>query len=211
MLKDIPLDLLEALLENPNEQLILVDADGIVRFVSKASDGMYPVPIEGMVGKHISEVSPTTGLPRVLKTGKAEIGRSMILQGKKRIAARIPLFKDGCLIGAAGKMMFKSPEVLKQLYEHIDSLENRIDYYKDTLKSVCGGRYTFDSTSKGQGCRAAGGRVQCAGSDHRRVGHRQGTVCPRHSQVQPKTSAKFCAGELRGYSFGVDRIRTLWL
>ena len=76
-LKDIPIDLLEALLENPYESLILVDADGIVRYMSASNEGVYKIPVKDAVGKHISEVSPKTRLPRILETGKAEIGRSI--------------------------------------------------------------------------------------------------------------------------------------
>ena len=115
MRTDIPEALLEALLENPYEGLIVVDADGIVRFMSASNEGVYPVPVEEAVGRHISEVSPRTHLPRILETGKAEIGRSMILQRKNRIIARIPLVKDGKVIGAAGKVLLSSPKKLKEL------------------------------------------------------------------------------------------------
>jgi transcriptional regulator with PAS, ATPase and Fis domain len=143
MLNDIPHDLLQALLDNPYESLILVDGDGIIRFMSQANNGVYPVSSKDAVGKHIQEISPKTRLTRVLDTGKAEIGRSMILQRKSRIISRMPIVKEGKVIGAAGKLMFKSPEVLRKLYDRIESLETKIDYYKDALKTVCSGRYSF--------------------------------------------------------------------
>jgi transcriptional regulator with PAS, ATPase and Fis domain len=145
MLKDIPEDLLQALLDNPYESLILVDAGGIVRFMSNSNEGFYPIPIKDAIGKHIRDVSPRTNLPRILKTGKAEIGRSMILKSKNRVIARIPLIKDGKIIGAIGKLMFMSPKKLKELYNRIESLETEIDFYKDELDQVYGGRYSFDS------------------------------------------------------------------
>ena len=145
MFSDIPPDLLEGLLDNPYESLILVDGDGIIRFMSKANDGVYPIPNKDVIGKHIQEVSPKTKLTRVLETGKAEIGRSMILQQRNRVISRIPIVKDGKVIGAAGKLMFKSPEVLKKLHDRIESLETKIDYYEDALKNAYGGRYSFSS------------------------------------------------------------------
>lgn len=144
-MKNIPEDLLEALLDNPYESLILVDADGIVRFMSSSNDGVYPIPVTEAIGRHIRDVSPKTRLPRILETGKAEIGRSMILKSKNRVIARIPLTKGGRVIGAAGKLMFMSPQKLKELYEHIEHLEIKIDFYQDELNQVYGGRYSFDS------------------------------------------------------------------
>jgi len=145
MIDDIPQDLLSALLDNPYESLILVDAEGIVRFMSSANEGVYPVSVKDAVGRHIREVSPRTRLPRILETGKAEIGRSMVLKSKNRVIARIPLFKDGRIVGAIGKLMFMSPQKLKELYDRVENLETKIDFYQDALNQVYGGRYSFES------------------------------------------------------------------
>ncbi len=142
---NIPEDLLFSLLDNSYESLILVDADGIVRFMSQANEGFSSISVKNSVGKHISEVRPNTRLPRVIQTGKAEIGRSMLLNHQNRVIARIPLFKDGRVIGAMGKLMFMSPEKLKELYERIDCLENQIDYYKEELNKSYGISYTFEN------------------------------------------------------------------
>jgi transcriptional regulator with PAS, ATPase and Fis domain len=145
MLKDIPEELLEALLDNPYESLILVDDQGIVRFMSASNEGVYPMAVKDAIGKHIREVSPKTRLTRTLETGKAEIGRSMVLKSKNRVIARIPLIHDGRVIGAAGKLMFMSPKKLKELYDRIENLETKIDFYQSELNQVYGGRYSFDS------------------------------------------------------------------
>lgn len=141
----IPAELLQALLDNSYESLILVDADGIVRYMSPANDGIYPVPVQEAVGRHISEVSPNTRLPRVIETGKAEIGRGLMIQGKQRVIARIPLFSKGRVVGAAGKLMFVNPEKLKELYERIDTLKNRLNFYREELQQVYGYRYSVEN------------------------------------------------------------------
>lgn len=143
---NIPDDLLFSLLDNSYESLILIDADGIIRFISKGNEGFSSISVKDSVGRHITEVRPNTRLPRVIKTGKAEIGRSMPLNQQNRIIARIPLFnKEGRIIGAMGKMMFMSFEKFKQLYERIHCLENQIDYYKEELNQSYGISYTFDN------------------------------------------------------------------
>lgn len=145
LFENIPADLLFSFMDNAYESLILVDADGIIRFMSHANEGFSSIPVKDSVGKHISEVRPNTRMTRVLKTGKAEIGRSMLLNQNNRVVARIPLFKDGRIIGAMGKLMFMSPEKLKQLYERIDCLENQINYYKNELNQSYGISYTFEN------------------------------------------------------------------
>jgi len=145
ILHNIPRGLLLSLLDNPYESLILIDADGIVRFMSSATEGVYPVSPRDAVGRHISEVSPQSKLPGILETGKAEIGRAMMLKDSHRVIARIPLSRDGRLIGAFGKLMFWTPKKLKELYDRIDTLEKHLDYYKEELNHRYGVRYSFDT------------------------------------------------------------------
>lgn len=137
--------LLYALLDNPYESLILIDAAGIVRFVSQANESVRGVSAQSAVGRHISEVSPDSELPRIIRTGKAEIGRSLVLRDRERIVARIPLTQDGRVIGAAGKLLLSSPEKVKALYQRIESLETQLDYYKSAYKQIYGSRFTFDN------------------------------------------------------------------
>ncbi|MCJ8502379.1 sigma-54 interaction domain-containing protein [Desulfatitalea alkaliphila] len=137
--------LLYALLDNPYESLILIDAAGIVRFVSHANESVRGVSAQSAVGRHISEVSPDSELPRIIRTGKAEIGHSLVLRDRERIVARIPLTRDGQVIGAAGKLLLSSPEKVKALYQRIESLEKQLDYYKSAYKQIYGSRFTFDN------------------------------------------------------------------
>lgn len=145
ILENIPQDLLFALLDNPYESLILVDNDGIIRFVSSFNESVYEIPSTKAIGRHITEMSPRSKLPRVLETGKAEIGQGIKLNEQQRVIARIPLTKDGRVIGAFGKLLVKTPEQLKELYDRIETLESHLDYYREELNHTCGVRYSFDN------------------------------------------------------------------
>ncbi len=70
--KNISEDLLFALLDNPYECLVFIDDRGIVKFISRSNEGIYPVSVKDAIGRHINEVHPESNLPRVLETGKAE-------------------------------------------------------------------------------------------------------------------------------------------
>jgi transcriptional regulator with PAS, ATPase and Fis domain len=143
--EQIPDDLLFALLDNPYESLILIDAQGIVRFVSQANESIHGNSVASAVGKHISEVSPDSRLLNAIESGRAEIGRPIILKDHERIVARIPLLRDGKVIGAAGKLLLSSPQKVKDLYWRIESLEKQLDYYKSEFKQIYGSRFTFDN------------------------------------------------------------------
>jgi transcriptional regulator with PAS, ATPase and Fis domain len=79
------------------------------------------------VGKHITEVSKVSRMLELLKTGKAEIGKTMYLGNRQQIVARIPL-KDhrGNVIGVLGKLMFHQTDKIKELYRKLEILEGQV-------------------------------------------------------------------------------------
>ncbi len=141
----IPPELLHALLENPHESQIVVDKDGIIRFISVHTEEFYEISAEDVIGKHILELNPDSQLHRVLRTGKAEIGRVLKMGGRERIVARIPL-RDakGNVVGAVGKLMFWHIKQLKELVRRIEVLEDRLDYYEKELQQVYSNRYALE-------------------------------------------------------------------
>jgi len=145
LLKEVSEELLFGLLDNPNESLILIDSEGIVRFLSSTNETFFQVKREDAIGRHVTDINPDTELLETLKTGKPEIGRVMTMRGKDRIIARIPIFHEGEVIGAAGKVMFAHPEKIKELYSRIETLESNLDYYKKELYQSLGSRYNFDN------------------------------------------------------------------
>jgi PAS domain S-box-containing protein len=141
----IPPELLEALLENPHESQILVDREGIIRFISRHTEEFYEVSQDEVFGKHISEMNPDSLLPQVIETGKAEIGRVFKMGGKERIVARIPLKdRDGRVVGAVGKLMFWHIKQVNELVRQVEVLENKLDYYEKELRAVYSDSFAFE-------------------------------------------------------------------
>jgi transcriptional regulator with PAS, ATPase and Fis domain len=141
--RTIPPELLDALLDNPHESQIVVDAQGIVLYMSQSDEAFYQVSRSEAIGRHILELNPESELLRVLATGRAEIGRIFRLKGKERIIARIPLRdQEGNIIGAVAKLMFWNPEKVKELVRQVEVLQSRVDYYEEELKQAYRRRYS---------------------------------------------------------------------
>lgn len=132
-LDNLPKDFLFRILANPYEAIIIVNAEGIVQFMSKSLEPSYKLKAEAAIGRNIAELNPNTRLPMILKTGKAEIGRSAIVDDRNQIVARIPIKRRGRIIGAIGKVTSVYPDNLKEIFEKIVTLESNIDYYKSHM------------------------------------------------------------------------------
>ncbi|MCF8041113.1 MAG: sigma 54-interacting transcriptional regulator [Desulfarculaceae bacterium] len=138
----IPRELLCSLLESPHESIILVDRDGIVRYISRFAAEFYQVDDQDIVGSHILKLNPQSRLPEVIKTGKAEAGSVLRMKGKERIIARIPLRdKQGNIVGAFAKLVFWHMDRVKELVRQTEVLEERLNYYEKELQNLYSSRY----------------------------------------------------------------------
>ncbi len=166
--RGMPPELLSALLDNPYESQIVVDSQGIVRFLSSHSEDIYGKTQEEVLGMHVNELNPESMLPRVLKSGRAEIGKLLRIRGKERLVARIPLRNNqGEIIGAVGKLMAWHPQKIKKMARQLELLAGKLSYYEQELRQVYRSRYTLDryvgESKKVQDLRRAA--AQAAASD----------------------------------------------
>ena len=138
-------ELLDAFVDNPYECPIVIDRHGIVRFMSRYNIRVYGMAPEEALGKHITQVNRESRMPEVLKTGKAEIGKTMVLGNRRRVVARIPL-KDrrGNVIGVLGKLVFHQTDKIRDLYRRIEVLEGQVRYYRSEVTAFEGGRHSWD-------------------------------------------------------------------
>ncbi len=87
--------------------MIVVDRAGIILLVNQNFADILGQKAWEMVGRHVHETYPNSNLsllPRVMETGKAEVGEPQVLNERHVIASRWPLVKNGKTIGALGKI-----------------------------------------------------------------------------------------------------------
>lgn len=144
-LPDVDEKLLHAFIDNPYECPVLIDDQGIVRFMSRYNTEAYGMSSAEAVGKHVKEVIKDTCLNNVLRSGKAEIGKVFYVGGRKRIVARIPLKdREGNVIGALTKLMFHQTEKITELYHRMEILEEHVKYYQSEIAGLKGGAYVLE-------------------------------------------------------------------
>jgi len=106
-----------------HDGMIVVDEFAYITDMNNSAAEMMEVDKEEVIGKHILEVIPASGLPRVLKTKQTEFHQELKLKnGKKIITTRIPMMDEtGKLIGALA--VFKDVTELVKLAEEITDLK----------------------------------------------------------------------------------------
>lgn len=136
---------IEEVLEDAYEGLIVVDEEGKVIKFNKSYQNFLGIEEKDILGKKVTEVIENTRMDAVLETGKPEKKHIQKINGHNMICSRIPIKKDGKIVGAVGKVLFQDIKELEILINRINKLEKELDYYKEEVKSLYQAKYSFDN------------------------------------------------------------------
>ncbi|HSP48523.1 MAG TPA: PAS domain S-box protein, partial [Clostridiaceae bacterium] len=103
LLKD-SLNMLEDILSYAYEGYVLVDAEA--KIVKINYEKLLGIREEDVLGKDVRDVLENTRMHIVVKTGEKELRDVQRLQGHDMITTRIPIVKNGKVIGAVGTVLF---------------------------------------------------------------------------------------------------------
>jgi PAS domain S-box-containing protein len=138
-------DVLETILDNTYDGIILVDRNGMITKINRAYQEFLGISEAGAVGRHVTDVIENTRMHIVVESGKPEIGHTQKIHGKEMVVMRIPIFKEGEVVGAVGKVMFRDVRELKSLAENLNLIESELKYYKTELQRIKGAKYSFQN------------------------------------------------------------------
>lgn len=125
--------------------LVMVDQDGYVQMLSRPYAEFLGVNQESSIGKHVTEVIENTRMHIVPKTGIQETAQLQKIKDDYIIATRSPVMKNGQVVGAVGKILFKNVGQFSALSKRIKSLESELKKYKGDFRETNKASYTFES------------------------------------------------------------------
>ena len=135
--------LLHEAVDSLNVGIVIVDKTGVICYLNKPYCDFLGVSQAETIGKHVTEVIENTRMHVVVKTGRSEIAQLQLIRGNYMIASRIPIFRNGEIVGAVGMVMFRDTDDWKQMNSHIRSLLSELEYYRHELKEKTGVRYSL--------------------------------------------------------------------
>lgn len=135
--------LLETMLSAVDERIVIVDKNGYIEALSTSYAEFLGVDPKGVVGRHVREVIENTRMDTVVRTGVAEVGVAQVIRGEKMIASRIPIVKNGEVVGAFGRVLLRNRKDLQELSEKMDSMIMELNLYKRAFEQVSTARYTL--------------------------------------------------------------------
>ncbi len=124
----------EALIESPNMLYVIVDKDGIITAMNQSYLEALGLEKSQAVGKHILSITPTSQLPEILKTGRIDQADVFKIAGNDTIVTRLPVIKDGEIIGAIGRSLFMDMSGAKILMKKLQETEKELNIYKEEVR-----------------------------------------------------------------------------
>lgn len=144
MENDMEFALLKTIMNTTDDAIVYVDKNGYIKLFTQAYANYLGIKVEDTIGKHVTEVIENTRMHIVVKTGVAEYEDIQKIKGKNMIATRIPVFVDGEIVGAVGKVLFKDINELKYLYKKVSKIEKELKLYKNEFNIANRAKYTLN-------------------------------------------------------------------
>lgn len=138
-------DVLKLVFDSIHNGAMVTDAEGYVTHFNKPYGEFLGVIPEDQIGRHCSEVVENSRMHIVAKTGKPEFNFAHVIKGQSMVVQRIPMRKNGRVIGVFGQVMFKDVRDVTKLAKKLSLLESKVALYEKELLSIRSTRHTLES------------------------------------------------------------------
>ncbi len=100
-------DILHTGLEtNPHLAYIVVNKQGYIRAINQTYLDIMGIEVSDALGRYILDVVPNSELLEILQTGRTDRAEFWTIKGHDTIVNRVPIIKNGEIIGATGYSLF---------------------------------------------------------------------------------------------------------
>jgi len=125
---------LETVLDIGYDAMVVVNESGDIVLVNKVFLNFINKKEINVLSQPINAVLENSRLHIVVKTGIPELNDIQFIDGKPYVVSRLPIVKDGQIIGAVGKISFRRVDELRELASKLETMDNRLVHLREELK-----------------------------------------------------------------------------
>ncbi|QIZ67967.1 sigma 54-interacting transcriptional regulator [Geobacillus subterraneus] len=113
---------MKTVLDAAYEGVVVVDGNGVIREINRAYCQFLGIRREDAIGKHVTEVIENTRLHICVQSGIPERGYIQKIYGQPMVVHRIPIWRDGEVIGAIGMLIFQGVSEVYEIFRRLQEL-----------------------------------------------------------------------------------------
>lgn len=132
------------ILTNRYESLVIINEKGEIEFIDRPTEKFFNLSRGEAKGKKILEIIPFSELPEVVSTGIPHIGKVLTTKDRQTLISRFPLFRNGKVMGAFGRVILHSFEELERVRKEAEQFRRDLLNAERKIKSEYQATYTFD-------------------------------------------------------------------
>jgi PAS domain S-box-containing protein len=125
---------LKTVLDIGYDALVVVNESGSVVLVNRIFLDFIKREEETVLNCPINTILENSRLHIVVKTGIPELNDIQFIGGKPYVVSRLPIIRDGQVIGAVGKISFRRVDELRELASRLETMNNRLAHFREELK-----------------------------------------------------------------------------
>ncbi|SER48603.1 sigma 54-interacting transcriptional regulator [Salipaludibacillus aurantiacus] len=139
---------LDNIVNSTHDGMIAIDKEEKITLINKRAEEMTGLNYKDVMGKKITDVMPTSRLPRVLRTKKVERNRRQVISNQhKIITTRVPMMGENEVIGALA--IFKDITEIVNMAEEVTNLKSIQTMLEAIINSSDDAISVVDETGKG--------------------------------------------------------------
>lgn len=135
---------LQTILELSTDGVIAINKKYVITMANQAFASLLNKKVDDLIGRNVYDCYENPQFPLAMETGVPEYGYIMNVNGHDIVANRVPIKKNGKIVGALGVVAFKNVNDLYALTGKVDRLRDELAYYKDELDRVYKQRFSFE-------------------------------------------------------------------
>nr|WP_279233226.1 PAS domain-containing protein [Desulfallas thermosapovorans] len=122
------------MLNSTSNSIVAIDRDGVIIYCNKMVADFLELPVNSIIGRHVKEFFPATGILDVLRDGIPQLGRRLKLKGGTYITNRNPIRINGEILGAVA--VFHDITNLQVLINELHSENERVRELQERLQTI---------------------------------------------------------------------------
>ncbi|SHG68595.1 PAS domain S-box-containing protein [Thermosyntropha lipolytica DSM 11003] len=116
-----------ALLDSMSNPVLAIDRRGVIKHCNKALAALFKREVKDLIGLPLKSVIADSPLMEIVKTGRKEVARKIVIEGKTFVSNRTPIYIDGKIVGAVA---------LLQDISELEQISSELAYTKEISQEL---------------------------------------------------------------------------
>lgn len=130
---------LQTVLNTTFDGYVVINQEGIIDMINDTLCEFLQKPKETLLNHPVSHILPELKLEEILVKKRNDEKLEAIPIGNRRcLVKKFPIFKEGQLVGATAKIIYKDLDQWKTVINHLNHLEKEVSYYRGSLSLIGG-------------------------------------------------------------------------